>query len=70
MQQVCQKFKEFIFASEHDHKGRLIKTVYLKAMPVCRFNAHENSERRMAAIDLVERGLCTNILVCIKREDH
>ncbi|WP_291321889.1 putative transposase [Desulfonatronospira sp.] len=62
MYQACQKFQEFIVISELDHKGRLIKTVYLKALPVCRFNAQENSERRMAAIDLVERGLCTNIM--------
>ncbi len=59
---ACQKFENFIIASEHDHKGRLIKTVYLNAVPVCRFNADENSERRLAAIELVELGLCTQIL--------
>ena len=62
MYPACQKIEGFIIASEHDYKGRLIKTVYLNAVPVCRFDADENSERRMAAIELVERGLCTQIL--------
>jgi transposase len=59
---ACQKVENFIVASEHDSRDRHIKTVFLNAVPVCRFNADENSERRMAAIELVERGLCTQIL--------
>jgi transposase len=59
---ACQKIENFIIASEHDSQDRHIKTVYLNAVPVCRFNADENSERRLAAIELVELGLCTQSL--------
>lgn len=36
-------------------------TVYLNAMPVARFDAYENAERRQAAIQLVELGFCNKI---------
>jgi len=36
-------------------KGDLIKTVFFNYAPVARFNTNE---RKVAAIELVERGLC------------
>ncbi|KXB09348.1 hypothetical protein AKJ60_00415 [candidate division MSBL1 archaeon SCGC-AAA385M11] len=59
MRPTCQKIDNFLIGSEYDKNGRLIKTVYLNALPVVRFNANENAERRMAAIELVELELCT-----------
>jgi len=62
MQLSCQKIEGFLIGSEYDHKGRHIKTVFLNAMPVTRFDADENAERRQAAIQLVELGLCTKTI--------
>jgi len=43
---------------EHDMKGNLIKTVFFNYAPVARFNTDDVNERKVAAIELVERGLC------------
>ncbi|MEA1867203.1 MAG: helix-turn-helix domain-containing protein, partial [Thermodesulfobacteriota bacterium] len=39
-------------------KGNLIKAVFFNYAPVARFNTDDINERRVAAIELVERGLC------------
>jgi hypothetical protein len=52
------KIKGFLVGPEHNEKGQLIKNVFLDAVPVARFNIDDNAERRLTAIDLVERGLC------------
>ncbi len=62
MRPTCRKIENFLVGSEYDHKGRHIITVFLNAMPVTRFDADENAERRQAAIQLVELGLCTKTI--------
>ncbi|MDZ7758869.1 MAG: hypothetical protein U5L00_01240 [Desulfovermiculus sp.] len=62
MSPTCRKIENFLVGSEYDHKGRHIITVFLNAMPVTRFDADENAERRQAAIQLVELGLCTKTI--------
>lgn len=58
MESKWLKIDRFLVGPQHNDKGELIKTVFLNATPVARFNAENNAERRLAAIDLVERGLC------------
>jgi transposase len=62
MSPTCRKIENFLVGSEFDRKGRHIITVFLNAMPVTRFNADENAERRQAAIQLVELGLCSKTI--------
>ena len=62
MRSTCRKIDNFLVGSEYDRKGRHIITVFLNAMPVTCFNADENAERRQAAIQLVELGLCTKTI--------
>jgi len=62
MSPTCRKIENFLVGSEYDHKGRHIITVFLNAMPVTRFDADENAERRQAAIQLVELGFCTKTI--------
>ena len=44
---------------ERDNRGRVIKSVYLDYIAVARFNQDDVNERKLAAIELVERGHCT-----------
>lgn len=62
MRPTCRKIENFLVGSEYDHKGRHIITAFLNAMPVTRFDADENTERRQAAIQLVEHGLSTKTI--------
>ncbi len=62
MSPTCRKIENFLVGSEYDHKGRHIVTVFLNAMPVTRFDADENAERRQAAIQLVELGFYTKTI--------
>ncbi|MBN2010708.1 hypothetical protein JW960_15285 [candidate division KSB1 bacterium] len=38
--------------------GVFINTVFFKYIPVAKFNAHSLAERRIAAVELVEQGIC------------
>lgn len=58
MESKWLKIGRFLVGPERNKRGDLIKNVFLNAVPVARFNADNNAERRLAAIDLVERGLC------------
>ena len=58
MESKWLKISGFLVGPEHNERGHLIKNVFLNAVPVARFNADDNAERRLIAIDLVERGLC------------
>ena len=58
MESKWLKISGFLVGPEHNERGHLIKNVFLNAVPVARFNADDNAERRLVAIDLVERGLC------------
>lgn len=60
MEMRTQRIGPFMIMAHNDTRGRVIKTVFLNHVPVSRFHADEAGERKLAAIELVERGLCTN----------
>ena len=45
--------------TEKDYRDRCIKRIYLDYIPVAMFNQDDLNERRLAAVELVERGICT-----------
>ncbi len=47
--------------TEKDYRDRCIKHIYLDYIPVARFNQDDLNERRLAAVELVERGICTQV---------
>jgi len=53
-----ERVGKLIIFQEHDLKGDLIKTVFYKYVPVARFKTDDVNERKIAAIELVERGFC------------
>ena len=53
-----ERFGKLVVFQERDLKGNLIKTVFFNYAPVARFNTEDVNERKVAAIELVERGLC------------
>ncbi len=53
-----ERVGKLVIFQEHDLKGNLIKTVYFNYAPVAQFNTDDVNERKVAAIELVERGLC------------
>ena len=53
-----ERVGKLVIFQEHDLKGNLIKTVFFNYAPVARFNTDDVNERKVAAIELVERGLC------------
>lgn len=57
-----EKIGPFRIFTERDERGRLIKTVYLDFVPVVRFDLDNINERKLAAIELVERCRCTQKL--------
>jgi hypothetical protein len=58
MQMKTGKFKGFHIIKETDKRSITRHTVFLKYIAVARFNADNANERKLAAIDLVERQLC------------
>lgn len=58
MQMKTGKFKDFHIIKETDKRAITRHTVFLKYIPVVRFNVDNANERKLAAIDLVERELC------------
>lgn len=54
------KYRGFHIIKERDKQERtIIHTVFWKYIPVARFDSGSVNERKLAAIDLVEKGLCT-----------
>jgi len=53
-----ERVGKLVIFHEHDLKGNLIKTVFFNYAPVARFNTDDVNEQKVAAIELVERGLC------------
>jgi len=53
-----ERVGKLIILQEHDLKADLIKTVFYKYVPVARFKTNDVNERKIAAIELVERGFC------------
>ncbi len=52
----------FRIFTEPDKRGRVIITVYLNFVPVVRFDRDNINERKLAAVELVERCQCTNTI--------
>ncbi|MCD4815436.1 MAG: hypothetical protein K8R06_03425 [Methanosarcinales archaeon] len=53
------KYKGFHIIKERDKRGKTVHIVFLKYIPVVRFDSGSVNERKLAAIDLVEKGVCT-----------
>ena len=47
---------------ERDRWGKIIILVYVDYIPVARFNQDDINERKLAAIELVERGHCNQTI--------
>ena len=59
MRQIkSERIGRFLVIEQLDERGRLYKTVFLDYIPVARFDVHQINERRLASVDLVERGIC------------
>ncbi len=53
------KYRGFHIIKERDKRGKIVHTVFLQYVPVARFDSGSVNERKLAAIDLVEKGVCT-----------
>jgi len=53
-----EKIGAFLVIRQEDNRGHIIKTVFLNHISVVKFDINNNKERRLAAIELVDRGLC------------
>jgi transposase len=60
MEMKTERIGHFMIIAHRDIRGRVIKTVFLNHVSVAHFHADDACERKLAAIELVERGLCTN----------
>ena len=49
---------DILVTKARDKNGELLTTVFYKYIPVVKFNAESNSERHIAAVELVEQGIC------------
>ena len=58
MEMRSEKISKFFIYYERDIRGRLIKTVFLNYVSIARFYFDNVNERKLAAIELVERKLC------------
>ncbi len=59
MRQIkSERIGRFLVIEQLDERGRLFKTVFLDYIPVTRFDVDQIKERRMAAVELVERDIC------------
>lgn len=57
MEMKSEKIGDFLIL-HHVKGGRPTKTIFFKYIPVAEFKVDDLKERRLAAIELVERGLC------------
>ena len=53
------KYKGFHIITERDKQEKIVHIVFLKYIPVVRFDSSNVNERKLAAIDLIEKGVCT-----------
>lgn len=53
-----EKFGDFFTLSSPDERGRKIKYVFLDSRPVIHFDIDSPAERKIALVQLVERGIC------------
>jgi len=57
MARSSERIGEFLIFREQDRRKNTIKTVFLNYIPVARFDIDKVNERKLAAIELVERRL-------------
>ncbi len=60
METKTERIDRFMIMAHTDMRGRVLKTVFLNHVPVVHFHVDDISERKLAAIELVERCLCIN----------
>lgn len=60
MEMKTEKIGRFLIIPRRDKKGYCVETVFFNYIPVVHFNVADHIERRLAAIELVERGLCNH----------
>jgi transposase len=60
MEMRTERIGHFMIMAHRDIRGRVIKTVFLNYVSVAQFHVEDAGERKLAAIELVDRGLCTN----------
>ena len=53
------KYCGFHIIKSHDRNSKTVHIVFLNYVPVVQFNPGKAGERKLAAIDIVEKGLCT-----------
>lgn len=53
-----ERMGKFSVWTQQDRQGRLSKTVYVDYRPVASFDPNNHKERRIAAVQLVELGVC------------
>ena len=53
-----ERIGPFLVIEQLDERRRLFKTVFIDYIPVVRFDVHQIKERRLAAVELVERSVC------------
>jgi len=53
------KYRGFHIIKERDKRGRIVHIVFMQYIPVARFDSGSVNERKLASIDLVEKGVCT-----------
>ncbi len=53
-----ERIGPFLVIEQLDERRRLFKTVFIDYIPVVRFDVHQIKERRLAAVELVERCVC------------
>lgn len=58
LEMKTEKYGQLLVVQRPDKYRRIFKTVFLQGIPVVHFKPHDNSERKLAAIDLVEREHC------------
>ena len=61
-----EKISKFFIYYERDIRGRLIKTVFLNYVSIAQFYSDNVNERKLAAIELVERKLCNQNIAVVK----
>ena len=58
MEMRTQRIARFLIVPHRNDRGQVVKTVFLNHVPVVHFNVEIICERKLAAIELVERGIC------------
>ena len=58
MEIKTERIGQFLIVQQRDKRGHFVKTVFLNYIPVVQFKIDNSAEIKLAAIELVERGLC------------